>query len=91
MTSDNHNVKNLETSQLVKGDHGVIMAVYVIETAGSNSTLTFRNGTTNIAPAEFHVHGHHILRLENINRRFENGIYAHITGGTGAEFLIVYK
>ena len=91
MVELNHNVKNIETSQLVKGNHGVVYAVYVIEKSGSNSTLTLRNGTTNTAPEEFHIHGHHILRMENINRRFENGIYAHMTGSTGAEYLIVYK
>lgn len=87
----NHAVKNIETSQLVKGGHGVVFAIYVIETSGSNATLTLRNGTDSSAPEEFHIHGHHILRMEHINRRFENGIYAHLTGATGAEYLIVYK
>ena len=91
MVELNHDVKNIHTSMLVKGNHGVVYAIYVVETSGSTSTLTLRNGTTDTAPEEFHIHGHHILRMENINRRFEDGIYAHITGATGAEFLIVYK
>ena len=91
MVELNHDVKNIHTSGIVKGGHGVVYAVYVIETSGSNSTLTLRNGTDSSAPEIFHIHGHHILRFENINRRFENGIYAHMTGSTGAEYLIVYR
>lgn len=91
MVEMNHDVKNIETSGIIKGGHGVVFAIYVIETSGSNATLTLRNGTDSSAPEEFHIHGHHILRMEHINRRFENGIYAHLTGATGAEYLIVYK
>ena len=87
----NHAVKNIHTSGIIKGGHGVVFAIYVIETSGANATLTLRNGTDSSATEEFHIHGHHILRMEHINRRFENGIYAHLTGATGAEYLIVYK
>jgi hypothetical protein len=90
MVEDNHNIKNIDgASTLVKGDHGVVVAVHVM-IHDNNSTLVFRNGTTGTAPIEFTIHSEHPQGYIELNRRFENGIYVTCASST-VRALVVYK
>jgi hypothetical protein len=48
-----------------------------------------RNGTLVSSPIEFTVFGEDVQDLGNLNRRFEAGIFADVTGS--AEYLIIFK
>ena len=89
MVEYNHNVANVNSDTLVKGAHGVIVGVKVMKSGTSGSKIDLRNGTTGSADIEFTVYGETVQDLGNINRRFESGIYADITGD--AEYLIIFK
>mgnify|MGYP003338458725 FL=1 len=90
MVEDNHNIKNIDgASTLVKGDHGVVVAVHVM-IHDNNSILVFRNGTTGTAPIEFTIHSEHPQGYIELNRRFENGIYVTCASST-VRALVVYK
>ena len=89
MVELNHNVTSLNSSAVVKGGHGVIVGVKITKSGSSGAKIILRNGITNSSPIEFTVFGESVQDNGNLNRRFENGIYAHITGN--AEYLIVFK
>jgi hypothetical protein len=89
MVELNHDVKNVNADVLVKGNHGVIVGVKVTKKGSSGAKIELRNGTTSSAPVEFTVFGEDVQDLGRIHRRFENGIYADVTGS--AEYLIVFK
>jgi hypothetical protein len=89
MVELNHNVINVNSDTLVKGGHGVIVAVKVMKAGSSGAKIQLRNGTVIGADVEFTVFGENVQDLGNINRRFEEGIYADVTGS--AEYLIIFK
>ena len=89
MTELNHNVVNINSDTLIKGAHGVIVAVKVMKAGASGAKIELRNGTTGSAGIEFTVFGEDVQDLGSINRRFEAGIYADVTGA--AEYLIIFK
>ena len=90
MTYTNHNVKDVSADGAVKAGHGVIVAVHVTKAGASGDKVVFHNGDANSDPAEFTVYGEAIQNIQDISRRFEDGIYAEVTG-TGAKYLVVYK
>ena len=90
MVEDNHNIKNIDgANTLVKASHGVVTAVHVMINS-NNSTLVFRNGTTNSSPIEFTIDSEHPQSYIQLNRRFENGIYVTCASST-VRALVVYK
>jgi hypothetical protein len=89
MVELNHNVVNINSDTLIKGAHGVIVAVKVMKAGSSGAKIELRNGTTGSAAVEFTVFGEDVQDLGSINRRFEAGIYADVTGS--AEYLIIFK
>ncbi len=89
MVELNHNVVNINSDTLIKGAHGVIVAVKVMKAGSSGAKIELRNGTVIGADIEFTVFGENVQDLGNINRRFEAGIYADVTGS--AEYLIIFK
>jgi len=89
MVELNHNVITLNSDTLVKGTHGVVVSVHVSKVGGTGDNLILKNGTSGAAAAEFTVFGEGIQNIQDINRRFENGIFADITGT--AEYIIVFK
>lgn len=89
MVELNHNVINVNSDTTVKGGHGVVVAVHVIKTGGSGAKVEMRNGTSGTDPVEFTIFGEDIQDVDELHRRFENGIFADVTGS--AEYLIVFK
>ena len=90
MVELNHDLVNVSTSDvIVKGNHGVVVGVKVIKSGNSGSKVLLRNGTTDSDPIEFTVYGEDVQDLGNLNRRFEAGIFADVTGT--AEYLIIFK
>ena len=89
MVELNHNVANVNADALVKGGHGVIVAVHVSKKGSSGAKVELKNGTTSGAPVELTIFGEDIQDVDDIHRRFENGIYADVTGS--AEYIIVFK
>tara|TARA_B100001750_G_C15500830_1_gene597065 strand:- start:274 stop:543 length:270 start_codon:yes stop_codon:yes gene_type:complete len=89
MVELNHNVANINADGIVKGGHGVVVAVHVTKAGSSGAKIILKNGVAGGAAAEFTVFGEAVGDYENIHRRFENGIYADVTGS--AEYLIVFK
>jgi hypothetical protein len=89
MVELNHNVVNVNADVLVKGGHGVIVAVHVSKKGSSGAKCILKNGTTSSAPAEITVFGEDVHDVDELHRRFENGIYADVTGS--AEYIIVFK
>lgn len=89
MVELNHNLVNVNSDTLVKGNHGVVVGVKVIKSGGSGAKVILRNGTSGSAAAEFTVFGEDVQDLGNLNRRFEAGIFADVTGT--AEYLIIFK
>ena len=89
MVELNHNVANVNADGVVKGGHGVIVGVKVTKAGSSGSKIELKNGVVSGAPVEFTVYAESTQDLGNINRRFEAGIYADITGD--AEYLIIFK
>tara|TARA_R100000406_G_scaffold71336_5_gene51611 strand:- start:1191 stop:1466 length:276 start_codon:yes stop_codon:yes gene_type:complete len=91
MVEMNHNAVTIGASDTtIKSGHGVVVAVHVTLIGSSGDKLVLRNGTTNSDPIEFEVHGEAVQNIIQINRRFEDGIRADVTGNT-ARYLIVYK
>jgi len=89
MVEFNHAVADITTSAIIKGGHGVIVSVHVTKAGASGDKVIFKNGGSSGA-TEFTVYGENIQNIQSINRRFEDGIYATVTGTT-ARYLIVYK
>ena len=90
MVELNHNVKYISASGSVKGGHGVVVGVHVTKSGSSGDKVVLHNGTSNSCVAEFTVNGESIQNIQDLNRRFESGIYAEITGST-ARYLVVFK
>ena len=90
MVELNHNVVSFNSDTLVKGGHGVVVAVFVTKVGSGSNKVEFRNGTTSSAtPVEFTIFTAAQGTYPNLNRRFENGIYADCTGS--AEVTVVFK
>lgn len=89
MVEYNHNVVSFNSDTTIKGDHGVIVNVYVSKTGSSGSKCVFKNGTTSSGTTEFTIFAESQGTYVGINRRFEEGIFADITGD--AEYTVVFK
>jgi len=90
MVELNHDVVSFNSDTLVKGGHGVVIAVFVTKVGSGSNKVEFRNGTTSSAtPVEFTIFTAAQGNYQNIHRRFENGIYADCTGS--AEVTVVFK
>ena len=88
MGTENHNVVSFNTNTLLKGGHGVIVAIYCTkEDAGAK--LEVINGITAAGTVEFEVYGASIQSVFNINRRLEDGIFLKVTAA--AEWIVVFK
>jgi|TARA_B110000977_G_C11060181_1_gene485636 hypothetical protein len=88
MGTENHNVVSFNTNTLLKGGHGVIVAIYCTkEDAGAK--LEVINGITAAGTVEFEVYGASIQSVFNINRRLEEGIFMKVTNA--AEWVAVFK
>ena len=90
MTYTNHDIKDVTADGAVKAGHGVIVSVHVTKVGASGDKVVFHNGDANSDPAEFTVYGEGIQNIQDICRRFEDGIYAEVTGTT-ARYLVVFK
>ena len=90
MSYTNHNAKDVAASGVVKAGHGVIVSVHVTKAGASGDKVVFRNGDANTDTVEFSVYGEGYQNIEDIYRRFENGIFAEVTGST-AKYLVVFK
>jgi hypothetical protein len=89
MVELNHNVISFNADTAIKGAHGVIVNVYVSKTGSSGSKCVFKNGTSSSGAAEFTIFSEQQGTYVGINRRFEDGIFADITGN--AEYTVVFK
>ena len=90
MVELNHDVRSFNSDTLIKGGHGVLVNVYVTKVGSGSNKVEFRNGTTSSAtPVEFTIFTAAQGTYPNLNRRFENGIYADCTGS--AEVTVVFK
>ena len=89
MVEYNHNAVSFNSDTLIKGDHGVIVNVYVSKVGSSGSKCIFKNGTSSSGSTEFTIFAEQQGTYVAINRRFEDGIFADITGD--AEYTVVFK
>jgi hypothetical protein len=90
MVELNHAVKNVDgVNTLIKASHGVVSSIHIMHDQPTG-TLKLRNGTDVSAPLEFTIHTEHTQNYIDINRRFENGIFAEVDH-TNVYALIVYK
>ena len=89
MVELNHNVVSFNSDTLIKGAHGVIVNVYVSKTGSGSDKVVFKNGTTSSGTAEFTIFTAAQGTYVGINRRFESGIFADVTGS--AEITVVFK
>ena len=88
MGTENHNVVSFNSNTLLKGGHGVIVAIYCTKEA-AGAKLEIINGTTAGGAVEFEVYGSSIQSVFNINRRLEEGIFMKVTNA--AEWIAVFK
>ena len=89
MVELNHNVISFNSDTLIKGAHGVIVNVYISKTGSGSDKVIFKNGTTSSGTAEFTIFTAAQGTYVGINRRFESGIFADVTGS--AEITVVFK
>jgi len=89
MVELNHNVVSFNSDTIVKGGHGVVVAVFVTKVGSGSNKVEFRNGTTASAPVEFTIFTAAQGTYVGINRRFEAGIFADCDGS--AEVTAVFK
>jgi len=89
MVELNHNVVSFNSNTLIKGGHGVLVNVYVSKVGSGSDKVIFKNGTDTSGSAEFTIFTAAQGTYVGINRRFEDGIYAHCTGS--AEITVVFK
>ena len=90
MVELNHNVISFNSDTLIKGGHGVLVSVFVTKVGTGSNKVEFRNGTTASAtPIECTIFTAAQGNYQEINRRFENGIFADCDGG--AEVTVVFK
>ena len=90
MVELNHNVVSFNSDTLIKGGHGVLVSVFVTKVGTGSNKVEFRNGTTASAtPIECTIFTAAQGSYSNINRRFEDGIFADCAGA--AEVTVVFK
>ena len=89
MVELNHNVVSFNSDTIVKGGHGVIVAVFVTKVGSGSNKIEFRNGTTASDTLEFTIFTAAQGNYQEINRRFEDGIFADCDGS--AEVTVVFK
>ena len=89
MVELNHNVVSFNADTLVKGGHGVLVAVFVTKAGSGSNNVVFKNGTDSSGTAECTIFTASTGNYQNIHRRFENGIFADCTGS--AEVTAVFK
>ena len=90
MVELNHNVVSFNSDTLIKGNHGVIVGVFVTKVGSGSDKIEFRNGVNASAtPIEFTIFTATQGTYVQINRRFENGIFADCTGS--AEVTVVFN
>ena len=90
MVELNHNVVSFNSDTLIKGSHGVLVAVFVTKKGSGSNKIEFRNGTTDSAtPIEFTIFAAIEGNYQNVHRRFENSIFADCDGS--AEVTVVFK
>lgn len=89
MVELNHNVVSFNSDTVIKGDHGVVVGVFVTKVGTGSNKVEFRNGTTASDPVEFTIFTAAQGTYLGINRRFEDGIFADCTGS--AEVTVVFK
>ena len=88
MVELNHNVISFNADTAVKGSHGVVVAVFCSKKGSSGAKLVLKNGDAS-GTTEFSIFGEIEGNYQDINRRFEDGIYADVTGS--AEWTVVFK
>ena len=88
MVELNHNVLSFNSDTAIKGSHGVVVAVFCSKKGSSGAKCVLKNGGASGA-TEFTIFGEIEGNYQDINRRFEDGIYADITGS--AEWTVVFK
>ena len=90
MVELNHNVVSFNSDTLIKGGHGVLVAVFVTKVGTGSNKVEFRNGVNDSAtPIECTIFTAAQGSYSNINRRFENGIFADCAGA--AEVTVIFK
>ena len=89
MVELNHNVVSFNSDTLIKGGHGVVVAVFVTKVGSGSNKVEFRNGTTASDPVEFTIFTAAQGTYLGINRRFESGIFADCDGS--AEVTVIFK
>ena len=89
MVELNHNVVSFNSDTLIKGGHGVVVAVFVTKVGSGSNKVQFRNGTTASDPLEFTIFTAAQGTYLGINRRFESGIFADCDGS--AEVTVIFK
>ena len=90
MVELNHNVVSFNSDTLIKGNHGVVVGVFVTKVGSGSDKIEFRNGiNASATPVEFTIFTATQGTYVQINRRFENGIFADCTGS--AEVTVVFK
>ena len=89
MVELNHNVVSFNSDTLIKGDHGVVVGVFVTKVGSGSNKVEFRNGTTASDPVEFTIFTAAQGTYLGINRRFEDGIFADCDGS--AEVTVIFK
>ena len=72
----------------IKGSHGVVVAVFCSKKGSSGAKCVLKNGGASGA-TEFTIFGETEGNYQDINRRFESGIFADVTGS--AEWTVVFK
>ena len=88
MVELNHNVISFNADTAIKGSHGVVVAVFCSKKGSSGAKCVLKNGDAS-GSVEFTIFGEIEGNYQDINRRFEEGIYADITGS--AEYTVVFK
>ena len=89
MVELNHSVVSFNSDTVVKGAHGVIVGVFVTKTGSGSDKVVFKNGTDASGATEFTIFTATQGTYVQINRRFEDGIFADVTGS--AEITVVFK
>ena len=89
MVELNHNVVSFNSDTLIKGSHGVIVGVFITKLGSGSDKVVFKNGTSTSGTTEFTIFTALQGTYVQINRRFEAGIFADVTGS--AEVTVVFK
>tara|TARA_Y100001951_G_C11147731_1_gene187359 strand:+ start:40 stop:309 length:270 start_codon:yes stop_codon:yes gene_type:complete len=89
MVELNHAVVSFNSDTIIKGGHGVVVAVFVTKVGTGSNKIEFRNGTTASGALEFTIFTAAQGNYQEINRRFEGGIFADCDGS--AEVTVVFK